>query len=100
MDRAFNFGSDSALRALNTYDFWRQLAPNHHLSERHFDGCDPPYALDIQRVAEARASLAEEGYLLVPEVLDKPEVARAAALVQRVTSAGLPAPFAMVYDDI
>jgi hypothetical protein len=61
-------------------------------------GPDP--VVEDSAFESAKSSLLKDGYFVLPGVIDPRDAARAARLVEAVTAAGWPPPFALVYDHI
>ena len=88
------------VRDLVQGDYWRALCPDAPLNVEPFGAEEALYRIDEQALQSARASLLAHGYFALPAIIDVAEMARIARIVQSVTAAGLPAPFALVYDPI
>jgi len=93
-------GRFSDLANLSKADAWRAIAPGFVLSDNPFDATATPCTSSPQTCEAAEQSLRRDGYFALPAVFEDDQVARAAQLVQTVTAAGWPAPFALVYDHI
>jgi hypothetical protein len=88
------------VKALSREDFWRELCPDAPLTAQPFDTDTTPYHVDAESVQSAHASLFTEGYMGLPPLLPPSESVQIAEIVSTVTAAGLPAPFALIYDPI
>lgn len=85
---------------LSGEDYWRALCPGVPLSDRPFDAPAAPYQVEEASLTAAQASLRSDGYGALPTIMDSDECAQISRVIQTVTAAGLPAPFAFVYDPI
>lgn len=88
------------LKELSRPDFWRRLAPDYAISARPFEVSPELATVTPSQLDQACELLARDGYLVLPALVDAAQTQRAAQLVQAMTAAGFPAPFALLYDHL
>lgn len=99
---------DDLLQQVQRPEFWRALCPEARLSDHPFGhpfggGTTPaaaPYPIDPTAAAQAVAQLRGEGYLQTGPLIPAAQARLLARCVTRVADRGIPAPFALVYDDL
>lgn len=87
------------LPAVDSRDFWLQLNPELHISDRPFRSSQSRYKVNAPDMAGPIRQIVREGYCQLPPVIPREETTRLAATVKRIHNLGLPPVFAFVYDE-
>ena len=89
----------SLLEKVQNPDFWKNLNPNLSVSKN--STLQPKTELKIEQahLEKLLLNLKTEGYFQIDALLSEVEVYQMATTVEKVLRAGLPAPFAFVYDE-
>ncbi len=81
-------------------EFWLDLNPGLHITDDPFQPRRAPYAADSDQMQRAVEQVRAEGYTKFGPLVPPAETRPLAAAIGRVIEAGLPAPMAIVYDEV
>jgi len=80
-----------------TKEFWVDINPHLHITDEPFQGQN--YDCDSQRLDIATRQLEEDGYFKIESIVPNSMCEALVLGIENVVNCGLPAPFALVYDE-
>lgn len=79
--------------------FWRELAPSMHVCDPEFLSSGKLFNIDADGAQRLQSLIKTEGYIQMPPANWTLPLEEMVALVARLDAAGIPVPFAFVYDE-